>query len=85
MKTLFQTGQKIYINYKGTILRYIYGGYKNTSGFHRLDSFRQTLFITDETLSKLLIDNYNPSSLQEKFNDLLDFLSFDIKKGVASF
>ena len=84
MNTLFQTGQKIYIEYKGTISRYIYGGYKQSSGFHRLDCFKQTLFLTDENLAKFIVDRIHPSSLKEKIDNVLDFLSFDINKRVAS-
>jgi hypothetical protein len=84
MKTLLQTGQKVYIKYKGRVTRYVYAGFKKNSGFHRLDCFKQTLFLTDENLAQLIVNDYHPTSLQTKMNDLLDFLSFDVKRRVAS-
>jgi len=82
-KSQLNIGQKVFLNYKGSIRRYVYDGYK-TSGFHILHAYSRTLVISDDILKLFIIPEYIPNKYEKIYNDMLDLITFDSERRLLS-
>lgn len=76
----FENGEHIFINYKGKVCRFIYGEYKQESGFHLLHAYQRSILLTDSVLSVILVNGYQQTATEKFIDDMLDKISFNVKK-----
>ena len=76
----FEYGEHIFINYKGKICRFIYGEYKQESGFHLLHAYQRSILLTDALLSVIIVNDYQQTATEKFIDDMLDRISFNVKK-----